>query len=40
MNRWYVPEVKRYVKSETLDMGNNRVIYQDYTWELLEYRVH
>jgi len=39
VNRWYAPEVKRFVKSETLDMGNNNVVYNDNTWELVSYKV-
>jgi hypothetical protein len=39
VNRWYVPEVKRFVKSESLDMGNNNVVYNDNTWELVSFKV-
>ncbi len=39
VNRWYVSELKRFVKSETLDTGNNFIVYQDDTWELMKFRV-
>lgn len=39
VNRWYVPEMKRFVKSETLDTGNNFIVRQDETWELAAYKV-
>ena len=39
VNRWYSPEVKRFVKSETLEMGNNNVVYLDNTWELVSFKV-
>lgn len=38
-NYWYVPEVKRFVKFETLNVGNNNVVGQDDTWELVTYKV-
>jgi hypothetical protein len=36
---WYAPEVKRVVRNETLDTGNNNVVYQDTTIELVSYKV-
>lgn len=39
LSRWYVPEVKRFVKSETLEVGSNNVVYQDNTWELTAYSI-
>jgi len=38
-NYWYAPEVKRLIKSETLETGNNNVVYQDNTFELVSYKV-
>jgi len=38
-NYWFVPEVKRPVKLEILNVANNRTVHQDETWELLKYRV-
>lgn len=35
----YVPDIKRWVKSETLDMGNNNVVYNDNTWELVSHKL-
>jgi uncharacterized caspase-like protein len=39
VNHWYVPEVKRPVKSELLDTGNNLVVHHDETLELLAFKV-
>ena len=38
-NYWIAPEVKRVVKHEILNIANNRIVYQDDTWELVKYRV-
>jgi uncharacterized caspase-like protein len=39
VNFWYVPEIKRWVKLDVLERGNNGVIYTDSTEELLSYNV-
>jgi uncharacterized caspase-like protein len=39
VDTWYVPETKRWVKMEVLERGNNGVIYQDWTEELLSFKV-
>lgn len=39
MSRWYAPEVKRFVKSEIVELGRNNVVYDDNTWELVSYKV-
>ena len=38
-NYWFVPEVKRPVKLEILNVASNRIVHQDQTWELLKFRV-
>ena len=38
-NFWFVPEVKRWVKLESLDRGNNGIIYTDATEELVSYNL-
>lgn len=38
-NLWYVPEVRRFVRSEDVDIGRNNVVYRDETWELMTYKV-
>ena len=39
VNLWFALEVKRWVKLETLDRGNNGIIYNDSTEELLSFNV-
>ena len=39
INVWFAPEVKRWVKMEYIDRGNNGVIYADTSEELISYRV-
>lgn len=39
VNLWFAPEVKRWVKLEILERGNNGVIYTDSTEELLAFNV-
>ncbi|MGH8640562.1 MAG: hypothetical protein ACRET6_02560, partial [Burkholderiales bacterium] len=37
---WYVPEVKRPVRIEDVNIGNNNVVIQDFTYELVSYKLH
>jgi uncharacterized caspase-like protein len=39
-NYWYVPEVKRPVRIEDVNIGNNGVVIQDFTSELVSYKLH
>jgi uncharacterized caspase-like protein len=37
---WYVPEVKRPVRIEDVNIGNNNVVIHDFTSELISYKLH
>jgi uncharacterized caspase-like protein len=39
-NYWYVPEVGRPVRIEDVNIGNNGVVHQDFTSELVSYKLH
>ena len=39
-NYWYVPEVGRPVRMEDVNIGNNGIVHQDYTSELISYKLH
>jgi hypothetical protein len=39
LNVWFVPEIKRWVKVDVVDRGNNGKIYADTTEELLAFNV-
>ena len=39
-NYWYVPEVRRPVRIEDVNIGNNGVVQQDFTSELISYKLH
>jgi uncharacterized caspase-like protein len=37
---WYAPEVKRPVRIEDVNVGDNGVVHQDFTSELVSYKLH
>jgi uncharacterized caspase-like protein len=39
-NYWYAPEVGRPVRIEDVNIGNNGIVQQDFTSELISYRLH
>lgn len=39
-NYWYAPEVGRPVRIEDVNIGNNGVVQQDFTSELISYKLH
>jgi hypothetical protein len=39
-NYWYAPEVGRPVRIEDVNIANNGVVHQDFTSELVSYKLH